>query len=99
MIDGTYEVEAKTPLGKRRGDLVMVTEGDVCKATLSIAGKQANLVGSIADDEVSFEGSVKLPFPIGKVAYVLTGTVTGDVLSGVCRTKKFSFDVNGTRVA
>lgn len=99
MIDGTYEVDAKTPLGKKHGNLVLETEGDVCNATLSIGKKTAKLQGAIEGDEVSFEGSVKLPFPIGKVNYVLSGTVEGDTLTGVCRTKKFSFDVNGTRVA
>ncbi len=99
MLDGTYEVSAKTPLGKKRGDLVLATEGDVCNATLSVGKKTANLQGALNDDEVTFEGSVKMPFPFGKVKYVLVGTVVGDTLIGVCRTKKFSFDVNGTRVA
>lgn len=99
MIDGTYDVTAKTPLGKKQGSLVLTTEGEACKAELSIAGKTAHLTGAMEGELVTFEGTVKLPFPIGKVNYVLTGTVTDDVLQGVCKTKKFSFDVNGTRVA
>lgn len=99
MIDGTYDVSAKTPLGKKKGTIVLAADGDVCNAKLTIMGKTKDLKGSIAGEEVTFEGNVSLPFPIGKVDYVLTGTVEGDDLSGVCKTKKFKFDVNGTRVA
>lgn len=99
MIDGTYDVKARTPLGKRAGQLVMVTNGATCDADLSVAGKTKRLQGTIDGKVVVFEGSVHLPFPIGDVAYTLSGTVEGDVLSGTCRTKKFSFDVEGTRVA
>lgn len=100
MIDGNYNVEARTPLGAKKGTLVLTTEGEVCKAELTIAGKTAHLQGTLGDAGlVTFEGSIKLPFPIGKVAYTLDGTVEGDTLKGVCRTKKFSFDVNGTRIS
>lgn len=99
MIDGRYNVEAKTPLGKKEGTLVLATEGNVCNADLTIIGKTKHLVGTIDGQEVTFEGQISLPFPIGKTSFTLTGTVEGDVLSGVCKTKKFSFDVNGTRVS
>ncbi|MDO4806762.1 MAG: hypothetical protein Q4A07_05885 [Coriobacteriales bacterium] len=99
MIDGTYNVSARTPLGAKAGTLVMATNGTTCDADLTIAGKTKHLVGSIDGETVTFEGSIHLPFPIGNVRYVLSGTVKGDTLSGTCRTKKFSFDVQGTRVA
>ena len=38
-------------------------------------------------------------FTAEQIASFLGGTVEGDELKGVCRTKKFSFDVNGTRVS
>ncbi len=98
MIDGTYTVGAKTPLGKKGGQLVLVTEGDACHADLTIAGKTKRLEGTISGEDVTFTGSVHLPFPIGNQDFVLTGTVKGDELTGVCRTKKFKFDVSGTRV-
>ena len=97
MIDGTYDVEAKTPMGKKSGTLVLATEGDVCTADLTIAGKTKRLLGSLDGEDVTFTGSVHLPFPVGNVDFTLTGTVVGDELSGVCRAKKFSFDVHGTR--
>lgn len=97
MIDGTYNVAAKTPLGKKAGTLVLVTSGEACDADLTIAGKTKHLTGTLDGETVTFTGSVHLPFPIGNVNYTLSGTVTGDVLSGTCRTKKFSFDVEGTR--
>lgn len=99
MIDGTYDVKARTPLGAKAGKLVMATNGTTCDADLTIAGKTKRLTGTIDGEVVTFEGSVHLPFPIGNVKYVLSGTVEGDTLSGACRTKKFKFDVQGTRVA
>lgn len=99
MIDGTYEVYAKTPLGKKSGKLVLSTDQNVCNAELSVAGKTKHLVGTINGDMVTFEGKVKLPFPAGEVNYSLEGTVEGDELKGVCRYKKKSFEVWGTRCA
>lgn len=78
---------------------MLATEGNECHADLSIIGKTKHLVGTIDGQEVTFEGSINMPFPIGKTNFTLTGTVEGDVLTGVCKTKKFSFDVNGTRVS
>lgn len=98
MIDGTYDVEAKTPLGTRRGRVVLATSGTECSADLSVDGKTKRLVGTIEGDTVVFEGSVKMPFPFGRVYYVLAGCVVGDELIGLCRTNKFSFDVTGMRV-
>ena len=99
MLDGTYNVKAKTPLGKKNGTLVLVTEENTCKAELHIASKTAHLEGTIEGETVAFDGEVKLPFPLGKVKYTLVGTVEGDTLHGTCKTKKFSFDVDGTRVS
>lgn len=99
MIDGKYEVIAKTPLGRKKGVLVLASEGNVCKATLTAARQTVHLVGSIDGNKGTFKGEVKLPFPFGKVGYVLTGTIEGDSLQGVCRTKKFSSEISGKRVS
>lgn len=99
MIDGIYNVKARTPLGAKAGQLVMATTKNKCAAELTIAGKTKHLEGTLKGETVTFEGSVHLPFPFGKVSYVLEGTVRGDELVGKCRTKKFNFDVQGTRVA
>ena len=95
MIDGTYAVEAKTPMGKKDGQLVLATEGSTCIADLTIAGKTKRLQGTLDGENVTFEGSVHLP--VGNVDFTLTGTVVGDELKGVCKAKKFNFDVHGVR--
>ena len=98
MLDGAYEVKAKTPLGKKKGPVIMVTERDVCLAELTVAGKSKRLLGHIDEGYVTFEGAVHVPV-YGDLNYDLTGTVRDDNLEGVCRTKKFSFEVRGTRIA
>lgn len=100
MIDGLYDVVARTPLGAKKGKLVLATEADTCTAELTVAGKTAHLQGTVDEqDMVTFTGDVKMPFPFGRVGFELVGTVEGDELSGTCRTKKFSFEVCGTRVS
>lgn len=99
MLDGTYEIATKTPLGTYNGTIVLVTEGQTCNADLSIAGKTAKLVGVLNGEEVTFEGTADLPFPLGKTDYTLVGTVVGDDLSGTFNSKRLKFDVTGKRVA
>ena len=99
MIDGTYEFEAKTPLGKKEGTLVAVGNGDVCEADLTMLGETKHLKGSLDGNTATFTGSVNLPFPIGKVDYTLVGTVEGDELKAKLTSKKFNFDIFGHRVA
>ncbi len=99
MLDGTYEVKARTPLGKKRGTVVLTSNGNVCDAELHIGKKSKQLQGVFDGEFVMFEGSVKMPRPFGKVEYQLVGTVEGDVLFGILSTKKFKFEVNGSRVS
>lgn len=99
MIDGIYEVKARTPLGKRRGTVVLIANGGVCDADLFIGKKSKHLQGIFDGEFVMFEGAVKMPRPFGKVKYQLVGTVEGDVLFGILSTKKFKFEVNGNRVS
>lgn len=99
MIDGTYAVSAKTPFGAKNGHITLATDGTACTGDLTIGEKGKRLEGVVNDGTVTFEGSVHLPFPFGNVAFTIEGTVEGDVLVGACRTKKFKFDIEGTRVS
>lgn len=99
MIDGTYTVRAKTPLGKQKGTLAITTEGDRCHALLKLGDKTKALEGPLSGNNATFNGMVKLPFPIGKTDFTIDGTVDGDKLKGVCHTKKFHFDIEGERIA
>lgn len=99
MVDGTYAVEGRTPLGKKKGTLVLATDGGTCTADLDMAGRSKRFEGAVDGDHVSFSGSLKLPFPLGLVNYELECDVVGDELTGTCRSKKFSFAVKGTRTA
>ena len=99
MIDGTYDIKAKTPLGKKSGRLVLTTNDTQCEASLEMLNKKTRSMGTVDGDNLVFTGTVNLPFPLGKVNYELTGTVKGDDLEGVFKSKKFTFDVTGIRVA
>lgn len=98
-VDGTYDVFAKTPLGKKSVQLVVVSDGDSCSADVVMGERRKHLDGELDGNHALFTGEVKLPFPIGKVAFTIEGSIVGDTLTGVCRTKKFTFDITGRRAA
>ena len=97
MVDGTYDVFAKTPLRKKSVQRVVATDGDSCGADVVMGDRRQHLDGTLDENHATFTGEVKLPFPLGKVAFTIDGSIVGDTLKGVCRTKKFSFDITGTR--
>lgn len=96
---GTYDVFAKTPLGKKSVQLIVAGDGNACSADVVMGDRRRHLDGVLDGNRATFEGEVKLPFPIGKVAFTIDGTIEGDILTGVCRTKKFTFDITGVRSA
>ena len=99
MVDGTYTVRAKTPVGKHDGTIKITSAGDTCQGVLTLGGKTKVLEGPLNGNTASFAGTVKMPFPIGKVDFTIEGVIDGDTLKGVCRTKKFHFDIDGERIA
>ena len=98
MVDGTYAVEVKTPLGFKSGTISVATEGD--QATVSIdapvLGKKT-LKGTASDDSFEVEGVWKL-LMFGKVEYSVKGTVYGDDLALDIHTSKGSTKTVGVRI-
>lgn len=98
MVTGTYTISLKTPLGLKKGELTLKDEGGVLTGTMSALGKEQPIeAGSCSGDAFSFSGSLKTA--AGRLAYSCEGTVEGDTLAGVAKTKKGDLVLKGTRKA
>lgn len=98
MIDGTYAIEADTPLGHKSGTVTLTTSGDVAHAEIDapILGKQ-QVEGKLEGDGFSAEGTFKLGF-FGTIDYTLKCVVEGDKLDIDIDSSKGAFKFSGARV-
>ena len=99
MIDGTYEFEIDTPMGRQSGRIGLRAEGDRAIADLDapIIGKQ-HVEGQLeGDNGFSAQGSFSV-FLMGTIDYTLSGSVDGDVLHASIKSSKADFDIDGHRV-
>lgn len=96
MIDGTYNAVLKTPMGAKKGELILKTEGEVLTGAMLVLGKE-NLInpGKVNGNEFTFTG--KLKTAVGMLEYECTGSVEGDELVGIAKTKKGNMQLKGTR--
>lgn len=99
MLDGTYEIVAKTPMGDKSGTLTLQSSGEALSAHISVPGLgKYDADGTANDDRFAFSGQMKI-FLMGKVSYDITGSVDGDALKATCKTSKGSLNITGTRVS
>lgn len=96
MIDGTYSVMLKTPMGAKKGELIFSTEDLVLSGKLVVMGNNNMFNTCTADgDNFTFTGEIKTA--MGKVAYECTGKVDGDNIEGIAKTKKGNMSLSGKR--
>lgn len=98
MIDGTYNVSVKSPIGVNRGSLKLVTEGEEVKATLSLIG-MGNLhsTGKVNGDTFTMQGNMRM-FTFGHFAYNIKGEVEGRKLYAIADTSHGTLSIQGTRI-
>lgn len=98
MVDGTYAISMRTPLGLHEGSVVLSSLGDALSANISINGVGSmRQNGSCSGDEFQLSGSIKL-FLLGRVNFDISGLVAGDTLKATCATNKGTFDIMGSRI-
>lgn len=96
MVDGTYAITIKTPMGLKKGELTLSGKDGVLTGKISALGKDNEITpGTYDNDQFAFSGELKTA--VGKLAYELNGTVDGDTLSAVAKTKKGELILKGTR--
>jgi hypothetical protein len=96
-IDGTYNLELDTPMGKRTSKLTLKTDGKSLSGTHSDEmGEQSFTDGSVSGDDFTF--STKVSSPMGEFQLGFKGTVSGDSVTGEVQAGEFgSFPFKGTR--
>ena len=80
-VDGTYNLEIDTPMGKQAGKLVLTADGDSLSGNLSgNLGEQSFSGGTASGDGASW--SVTVNSPIGRLTLDFKATIDGDKMSG-----------------
>ena len=96
-VDGTYNVEIDTPMGKQESKLTLKTDGDALSGTMeSPMGTQEFSGGKVSGDEVSWE--MEITSPMGKMNLEYKLKVSGNDISGEVKAGDFgSSPLKGTR--
>lgn len=96
-VDGSYNIELESPMGRRSGKLTLKTEGSSLSGSYSGAqGEQSFDGGTVTGGEVAW--SMQLSGPMGQIKLDFTGTVSGDEISGQVQLGSFgSATFKGTR--
>ena len=87
-VDGTYNVDIDTPMGKQSGKLVLAAEGDSLSGSFSgPQGEQSFSGGTASGDSASW--SISVNSPMGQMTLDFTGAVDGDKISGQVKLGSF----------
>jgi len=87
-VDGTYNVEIDTPMGKQESKLIIKTEGGVVSGSMdSPMGAMEFSGGKVSGDEVAWEAEISSP--MGKMNLEYKLKVSGDDISGEVKAGDF----------
>jgi hypothetical protein len=97
-VDGTYNVEINTPMGKRTSKLTLKAEGTALSGSMAAdQGTQAFTGGTVNGDAVAWAAEVS--GPMGRMKLEYSGKVTGNEISGTVKLGNFgTAPFKGTRV-
>ena len=103
MVDGTYDVQLETPMGDKRGALLLRRAGDSVTGSLSAMGKRVALQDGTARDgdagvELFFKGTLSVLFQ--RIPYACGAMLSPDgTLDGTVSTEFGDFKLTGARRA
>jgi hypothetical protein len=97
-VDGTYNIEISSPMGKRTAKATLKAEGNSLSGSMaSDQGTQAFTGGTVNGDAVAW--AMEVSGPMGKMKLEYNGKVTGNEISGTVKLGNFgSAPFKGTRV-
>jgi hypothetical protein len=98
-VDGTYEVEIDTPMGKQKGELILKTDGDALSGTLEnpMMGTQEFSGGTVNGDDVAW--TMEMNSPLGSITLEYKLIITGDDISGDVKAGNFgTSSLKGKRI-
>ena len=80
VIDGTYNVEIRAPMGKVTGILRIKAEGEILSGSYEAHGNAQPLTGTITGNNVTF--FTGLGNPPKQIKLEFNGTVAGNEITG-----------------
>ena len=87
-VDGTYNIEIDSQMGKRSGKLTLKTDGTSLSGTYTgERGEQSFDGGTVDGDKCSW--TVQMTGPMGQMQLDFKGTVSGDDISGQIQAGSF----------
>lgn len=87
MLDGTYGIQMRTPVGPKKGALTLSTQGGLVSGILEILGTSNPITGGKASgNRCRFRGEIKTAF--GSVAYEAEGQVDGRHADGAVQNRQ-----------
>lgn len=96
MITGKYEVSLKTPMGLKKGELILSDAEGIITGKMVVMGKENEIDPGKSDgDNLTFSG--KLKTAMGVVPYTCEASVSGGTISGTVKTKKGDMSLTGNR--
>lgn len=97
-IDGTYNVEVETPVGKQSAKLILKADGGSLSGSFDnpILGVHEFSDGTVDGDSIAW--AMVLDSPVGKMNLEYHGTVSGDEIIGKVKAGSFgTAEFKGTR--
>jgi len=97
-VDGTYNVEIDTPMGKQESKLTLKTDGDALSGSMdSPMGTMEFSGGKVSGDDISWE--MEISSPMGKINLEYNLKVSGDDITGEVKAGNFgSSPLKGKRM-
>lgn len=87
-VDGTYDIEIDTPMGKQQSTLILKTDGDAVSGSMaSPMGNMEFSGGKVNGDNLSWE--MEIDSPMGKMNLEYNVTISGDDISGEVKAGSF----------
>jgi hypothetical protein len=96
-VDGTYQIEVDTPMGKMEEKLIFKTKGSVLTGKVESQMGSYDFTGKVNGNQFNWDSEIE--GPMGKMQLTFTGKVTGDAISGEVKAGSFgSSPFKGKRV-
>ncbi len=97
MLDGTYkfDLEMRTPLGKRHGTLELTAWNNLLNGYLTMFTRTTPIIGKCEENNITFEGSMITL--MNTLTYQAEGIVTASGLDMMIVTKQGKYPVTGNK--
>ncbi len=97
MIDGTYAISAKTPMGHIEAEVTYKTKGSVLTGNASAFDTTVDIENGKCNGD-AYEHTMRIKTESGAVNLKVKGKVTGDDISGTLKMSLVTARFSGKRI-